>query len=67
MTYNFDPDRWYENEIAHLTLLRDSGKLSAEAFERAVEKRGQRLGEMWQRLDGTYQIGGDPSDHRRMT
>ncbi len=60
MTYNFDPDKWYDNE---LFMLQDRFKkkgLSKEAFDRAVKDLEQKHDKMWQRLDGTYKI--DPSN-----
>ncbi len=52
MTYNFDPDRWYENEIAYL-----QDRLKSETdFKKAAEKLDKRYEEMWKRLDGTYLI-----------
>jgi len=56
MTYNFDPDRWYENELAALKARYKSGELRAKQFEDAVADLDRRYDEMLNRLDGTYQI-----------
>ena len=56
MTYNFDPDRWYENERAFLEARLNSGKMSAGAFEEALDKLDRRYSDMLDRLDGSYQI-----------
>ena len=56
MTYNFDPDHWYENEIAYLENILKSGTISEKDFKKAIEKLDKRHEEMWKRLDGTYQI-----------
>lgn len=56
MTYNFDPDRWYENERRVLEKRLQEGTLQIEAFHRAIEALDQRYDEMVKRLDGTYQI-----------
>ena len=56
MTYNFDPDHWYENEIAYLENKLKSGEKSKKDFKKAIEKLDKRHEEMWKRLDGTYQI-----------
>ena len=61
MTYNFDPDRWYENERDALQRQFDSGELGAEAYAVAVEDLERRYDEMLERLDGSYQI--PKSDH----
>ncbi|MDM8541632.1 hypothetical protein QUF90_11150 [Desulfococcaceae bacterium HSG9] len=58
MTYNFDPDRWYENEIAYLQDKLKSETISEKDFKKAAEKLDQRYEEMWKRLDGTYLIHG---------
>jgi len=56
MTYNFDPDRWYDDELAFLDRERHSGRLSAKEYGRRVADLDRRLAEMWRRLDGSYQI-----------
>jgi hypothetical protein len=56
MTYNFDPDKWYENEIAFLENSYKSGKISEQEYKASLEELSQRHEEMWSRLDGTYQI-----------
>jgi hypothetical protein len=56
MTYNFDPDNWYENEFAFLENSYKSGKISEQEYEASLEALGKRHEEMWRRLDGSYQI-----------
>lgn len=56
MTYNFDPDKWYENEVAFLERNYKSGKISDQKFKTSLEELGKRHEDMWNRLDGTYQI-----------
>ena len=56
MTYNFDPDKWLENEIAFLENSLKSGKISDQEYEAALEELNKRHEEMWNRLDGTYQL-----------
>ena len=56
MTYNFDPDRWYENERAVLESRYSAGAMNEEEFRRALDDLGLRYEEMLDRLDGTYQI-----------
>jgi hypothetical protein len=58
MTYNFDPDRWYDNEAAALALKLRRGTLSKSEFEAAMDELNRRYGEMLDRLDGTYRIPG---------
>jgi hypothetical protein len=38
MTYNFDPDRWLENEITFLENSYKSGKISELEYETSLEK-----------------------------
>jgi hypothetical protein len=56
MTYNFDPDKWYENELVYLESRLKSGKISKEEFRRATEKLEKKYQDIWDRLDGSYQI-----------
>ena len=56
MTYNFDPDRWYDNERAALEARRRERGWSDAEFEAALEDLERRYDEMLRRLDGTYQI-----------
>jgi hypothetical protein len=56
MTYNFDPDKWYENEVAFLENNYKSGKISEKEYKASLEELSKRHEDMWRRLDGTYQI-----------
>ncbi len=56
MTYNFDPDRWYDNELAVLKERRRTAELDAQEYEAAVADLDRRFDEMLERLDGSYQI-----------
>ena len=56
MTYNFDPDRWYQNERDLLAARFQSGAIDAQALADAIEDLDRRYDEMLERLDGTYQL-----------
>ena len=56
MTYNFDPERWYENEYSALEGLYKKGDITDIEFEEACSDILQRYEEMLSRLDGTYQL-----------
>ena len=56
MTYNFDPDRWYENERSAIEADYRSGKKTAQQYIDATEDLYRRYDEIMDRLDGTYQI-----------
>ena len=56
MTYNFDPERWYENEYSALEFLHKQGSMTDTEFEAACSDLLRRYEEMLSRLDGTYQL-----------
>ena len=56
MTYNFDPERWYENQRALIEARRVRGELDDEDLEKALEELERRHADMLRRLDGTYRI-----------
>jgi len=56
MTYNFDPDQWYENEIFVIRSKYRAGQMSKQEYDKAVEELDRKLKSMWERLDGTYQL-----------
>ena len=56
MTYNFDPERWYENEYSALEFQNKKGDLTAIEFEKAFSDLLQRYDEMLSRLNGAYQL-----------
>ena len=56
MTYNFDPDKWHENELLILKLKFKSGEITEQELKKAINVLDKRLEDMWKRLDGTYQI-----------
>jgi hypothetical protein len=56
MTYNFDPDRWYENEREMLDARHQAGETSEQEYKQALSELDRRYDEMLDRLDGTYQV-----------
>ena len=56
MTYNFDPDKWYDDELFLIQSKLKTGEILQIDYDVAVEILDQKLEEMWKRLDGTYQI-----------
>jgi len=56
MTYNFDPDHWYENELTVLEQRRNAREIDDQTYEQAVVDLDRRYDEMVDRLDGSYQI-----------
>jgi len=56
VTYNFDPDRWYENQRRVLDARRDRGELEAAAYEAELERLEARFEEMSRRLDAAFEL-----------
>jgi len=56
MTYNFDPDKWYDNELYLIQMKLKTDEINQNEYDEAVEILDKKLEEMWKRLDGTYQI-----------
>jgi hypothetical protein len=56
MTYNFDAERWLENQRALVAARRARGELDEEALARAIEELDRRYDEMVARLDGSFQL-----------
>jgi hypothetical protein len=56
VTYNFDPERWYDNERLAIEGDFQSGKLNARDYQAAIDDLDDRYDEMVARLDGTYQL-----------
>ena len=59
MTYNFDPDKWYDNEFSLVQTKLKNNEISQNEHDEAVEALVKKHEEMWKRLDGTYQISHD--------
>ena len=56
MTYNFDPERWYHNELEFINTEYKSGKITQREFNSALTELEKKYEQMCDRLDGTYQI-----------
>ena len=56
MTYNFDPERWYDNERLAIDADFRAGKINTRQYRAALEDLDERYDSMLERLDGTYQI-----------
>jgi hypothetical protein len=56
MTYNFDPERWYDNELAFLKRQLQSGRIDNQRYQQRCKQTQRRYEAMWRQLDGTYQI-----------
>ena len=56
MTYNFDPDKWYDMEKRVLDRRFDEGDLDPLAYDKALDALDLRYEAMHKRLDGSYEI-----------
>ncbi len=56
MTYNFDPDRWYENQRALLEHRRARGEMDARTFEEELERLGERYDDMLERQNTPFEL-----------
>ena len=52
MTYNFDPDQWYENEIAFLEKKYTLGEIARPEFNQKLTELTRRYEAILDRLDG---------------
>lgn len=62
MTYNFDPERWYQIRLARLDTRRDLGEIGEEDHRVEIADLERRYEEMLERLDGSFQIPRAPVD-----
>jgi hypothetical protein len=51
MTYNFDPERWFERELAALEARRSRGELDDPGFQAALEELQARYEDLLRRTD----------------
>jgi hypothetical protein len=56
MTYNFDPDRWYDNQLFVINSKYKSGQMTKPEYEKAIIELDEKYTNMWERLDGSYQL-----------
>lgn len=58
MTYNFDPERWFDIEREALRRAHGEGRLDRAAYAAALERLQNKLDDLWDRLDGSYRLPG---------
>lgn len=56
MTYNFDPDQWYENELSVIHSMYKAGQMTKQDYNQAIEELDRKHQTMWERLDGSYRV-----------
>ena len=72
MTYNFDPERWYENELAFITARYRAGKMTEQEFNQGVGRsrvKGPRRDrkEAWLSRTHTRRVGHETGIHAIQT
>ena len=60
MTYNFDPDRWYENQRRALDGRREREGLTPDAYQAALDDLERRYEAMASRLDKPFGLSDTP-------
>jgi len=60
VTYNFDPDRWYENQRRALDGRREKGELTAAAYQAELDGLEVRFEQMTTRLDRPFELSDTP-------
>ena len=58
MTYNFDQDKWFDNECSALNEKRDKGELSEEEYEAEMDRLVEKYEEMAERLNIRHDYSG---------
>jgi hypothetical protein len=56
MTYNFDPDGWYENQRRLLDRRLNHGEIDEAQYHVELDALETRYDDMLRRLDGTYTL-----------
>jgi len=56
MTYNFDPDRWFDMHRAALEARLSRGEIDEQTYATALTDLERRHEDMVARLDGTYEL-----------
>lgn len=58
MTYNFDPDRWYENQRRAIDARRENGEIADAAYQAELDRLEVRYEQMTARLDKPFDFSG---------
>ena len=56
MTYNFDPEQWYETQVRLLNNQLDSGEIDRITYGMHLKDLEKRFNDMVERLQGTYSL-----------
>jgi hypothetical protein len=64
VTYNFDPDRWYENQRRAIDARREKGEIAGAAYEAELDRLEARYEQMTTRLDKPFELSDTPRSPR---
>jgi hypothetical protein len=56
LTYNFDPDRWYETHRKALDARRAAGAIAEDEYQAQLDQLERRYDEMVARLDKPFEL-----------
>ena len=62
MTYNFDPDRWFDSRRLALDARRARGELTEDAYQAELEGLERRYEDMLSRLDKPFELSDTPQN-----
>lgn len=60
MTYNFDPDRWYDIQRRALDAKRERGELADDDYQAGLDDLERRCAAMTDRLDKPFGLSDTP-------
>jgi hypothetical protein len=60
MTYNFDPDRWFENQRRVLDLRLERGEIDEALHQSELSALEERYDQLLARLDKPFELDGRP-------
>ena len=64
MTYNFDPDRWYENQRRAIDARREKGEIADAVYQAELDRLEARYEQMTTRLDKPFELSDTPRSPR---
>ena len=60
MTYNFDPDRWYENQRRAIDARHENGEIAGADYQAELDRLEARYEQMTTRLDKPFELSDTP-------
>ena len=64
VTYNFDPDRWYDNQRRVIDARREKGEIADADYQTELDRLEARYEEMTKRLDKPFELSDTPRSPR---